>query len=660
MHRLPSLAVALCLFLVVPVTSVQAQQAAPPTSAPPTSADVETRRPIPYPVQPRYAFQRAIENGTRTTTGEPGPNYWTNTARYDLEARITPADSMLRGSGSITFINRSPDSLRTLAIHLRQNIHKPGMERTRTAEVTGGMTVDRIALNNENLQELRSRQDLRRLGMGYVVDGTRMRVVLPGMLAPGDSVTLQTEWHFRVPGEDNFRMGQDGDVYYLAYWYPQLAVYDDLDGWVAELYQGDGEFYMGYADYDLAVIVPEGWLVAATGTLENEDAVLSAQSRDRLEDASETQDIVTVVGEDDRGAGSATATSPNEDGTLTWRFRAENVRDVAFGTSASYVWDATTAETGDGRAMIHALYRPGTSQWDRSAEFSKFSIEHLSEMILPYPYPQMTAVEGIIGGGMEFPMITLIGGNRTTPESLFGVTYHEISHMWMPMVVGTNEKRHAWLDEGTTTFNETEGASDFFDTDNWDPSEQWFYRFAGTPAEAPSMRHADLYPPEGPERTYASYGKPGVMLHALRGVLGDAVFFEAYRTYAERWAYKHPTPYDFFNTFEDVADRELDWFWRGAFYEAWSLDHAIQEVDTSGDTPAVVVEDRDNLVMPVMLRATYADGRTIDRRAGVGAWMSGQRTVRISLPAGDLQRVDLDPDAYLPDVDRTNNDWSAD
>jgi hypothetical protein len=654
MHRL-LLLFAACLLAASPAV---AQPATSPNSV---QVDSETRRPIPDPIQPRIAFRQAIDGGTRTASGEPGEAYWSNYARYDLSAEILPQKAMLQGSGTITFLNESPDSLDTVLLHLRQNLHKPGMERTREAEITGGMTVERFGLvengQTKQMEELQSRQQLRRLGMGYVTDATVLRVILPGKLAPGDSVTFNAEWSFRIPGEDNFRMGQDGEVFYLAYWYPHLAVYDDIDGWVAELYQGDGEFYMGYGDYDLDVTVPEGWLVGATGTLQNGGEVLSKQSRDRLAQAAASGDIVSVVSEDERGAGSATAIASGEEETLTWSFRAENVRDVAFGTSANYVWDAASAETGSGSAMIHAMYRPGTPNWDRSAEFSQFSIEHLSEMLSPYPYPQMTAVEGIIGGGMEYPMITLIGSNYTTPESLFRVTYHEISHMWVPMIVGTNEKRYAWLDEGTTTFNTAEGATEFFGDDRWDPDANVYYRLSGT-VEAPSMRHADLYPPSGPARGYASYIKPGTMLHALRGILGDDTFFEAYQEYVDRWAYKHPSPYDFFNTFEDVSGRELDWFWQGAFYEEWTMDHAIRSVDTSSDQPVVTVEDRDNLVMPVMLRATYANGETVDQRADVSAWMSGERTVTITLPAGDLESVVIDPDAYLPDIDRTNNDWS--
>jgi aminopeptidase N len=270
----------------------------------------------------------------------------------------------------------------------------------------------------------------------------------------------------------------------------------------------------------------------------------------------------------------------------------------------------------------------------------------------------MTAIEGPIGGGMEYPMITLIG-DPTSSEALFGVTYHEISHMWFPMVVGTNEKAYAWLDEGTTTFNETEGRDDFYpDVDAWSRSRHYYFRFASS-VQTPSMRHADRYPVDGPARYVASYDKPGIMLHALRGVLGEDTFFEAYRTFAERWAYKHPTPYDFFNTFEDVAGRELDWFWRGAFYEAWTLDHAVQSVDSTADGVEVTVADEGRLIMPVPLRATYADGRTVERRVGVQPWLNGKRAVTVTLPAGSVTSVTLHPDQVLPDLDLSNNEWTA-
>jgi hypothetical protein len=474
---------------------------------------------------------------------------------------------------------------------------------------------------------------------------------------PDSTATLNVDWHFSIPGADNFRMGQDGEVYYLAYWYPHIAVYDDVDGWGAQPYQGDGEFYMGYADYDVSITVPEGWLVGATGTLQNPDAVLTDSVQARLDRARRDSTVVQIVDRDERGAGTATVAASG-DSTLTWDFAAEQVRDFAFGASDEFVWDATVAETGTGASMIHAFYRPDKETWRRSAEFARFSIEHLSEMLVPYPYPQMTTVEGPIGGGMEFPMITHIG-DPTEAEALFGVTYHEISHMWLPMMVGTNEKAYAWLDEGTTTFNETEGRNDFFPDQNaWARSEHYYFRLARA-VQTPSMRHADRYPVDGPARFVASYDKPGVMLHALRGILGEETFFEAYRTYVERWAYKHPRPHDLFNTFEDVAGRELDWFWRGAFYETWTMDHAVGSVEQTEDGTVVTVADRGRLPMPVLLEATYADGRTVERRVDVDPWLDGQRSVEVPLEAGTVERVVLDPDRALPDLDRSNNTWTA-
>ncbi len=623
-----------------------------------TDTTMQQRRPIPNPITPDRGVEQAVSKGTRTRSGQPGPNYWTNTAEYDLEATVDPDANVLRGSGTLRYHNNSPDTLRQLVVHLRQNIHEEGAMRNRPAEVTGGMTLDRLDLEGANdLNRVSGFRPLQRRGQGYTIQDTRLVIALPSPLMPDSTASLDLDWHFPIPGADNFRMGQDGEVYFLAYWYPHLAVYDDVNGWKAQPYQGDGEFYMGWADYDVSITVPDGWLVGATGTLQNADAVLPDSVRARLDRARRSDEVVSVVDSTERGAGTATVAAEG-DSTLTWRFSAEQVRDFAFGTSDDFVWDATAAETGEGTSMIHAFYRPEKSTWQRSAEFGKFSIEHLSDMLIPYPYPHMTTVEGPIGGGMEFPMITHIG-DPTSDEALFGVTYHEISHEWFPMIVGTNEKEYAWFDEGTTTFNETEGRDDFFaDQNAWARSEHPYFRFASR-VDVPSMRHADRYPTDGLDRYLASYDKPGVMLHALRGVLGDETFFEAYQTFAERWAFKHPTPHDLFNTFEDVAGRELGWFWRGTLYETWSMDHAVQSVEQTDDGPVVTVVDEGQLPMPVLLEATYADGRTVERRVGVEPWLNGRRTVEVTLEDGTVSRVTLDAEKVLPDLDRSDNEWTA-
>ena len=607
-------------------------------------------RPLPYPVTAIASFERAVAEGTRTFTGDPGPGYWTNRGRYVLDATVSPWTAMLRATGTAVYFNNSPDTLRHVYIHLRQNLHAAGVVRNRPQEITGGVQLSKVAAQGQALVE-------RPLsgGAGYTVDGTVMDVWLPRPIAPGDSAEFEFAWAFKIPEAGAPRMGQDGEVFYLGYWYPQFAVYDDVHGWVAEQYQGNGEFYMDYADYDVAITVPEGFLVAATGELVNGDDVLSAQTRQRLQAVASQNEVYSIVGEDERSAGVSTANSPT--GLLTWRFRAEDVRDFAFGTSDAYVWDATLAETADGGlAHIHTLYRPTEASWDRSAEFARFSIEYLSDMLAPYVYPHMTVVEGIIGGGMEYPMITLIGGERT-PRSLFGTTFHEISHMWVPMLVGQNEKQYAWMDEGLTSYNTNEAAAAFWNEDTWNPDEQSYYGYAGTGDEVESMRHADQYPYGSRARTVASYNKPAVALRALEFVLGEETFDRAYREYIERWAYKHPYPYDLFNTVEDVAGQDLDWFWTSLFYETWTLDHAIAAVDSDASGVTVTVEDRGLTPMPVELEVTYDDGATASQTIAVDAWLDGERTVTATFPAGDVARVELDPRVYLPDIDRFNTVW---
>lgn len=456
-------------------------------------------------------------------------------------------------------------------------------------------------------------------------------------------------------------MGQDGEVYYIGYWYPQMAVYDDVNGWKADQYMANGEFYMGYGDYDVQISLPEGWVVGATGTLQNPEEVLSEQTRERLAQASQTREVVSIVGESERRAG--TSTTQSNTGVLTWHFKAENVRDFAFGASDRYVWDATSAGVGDidddgqdDTSMIHAFYRPEAAVWSRSAEFAQFSIEHLSEMIMPYPYPHMTTVAGVIGGGMEYPMITHIGGSRND-RSLFGVTYHEISHMWFPMIVGQDEKQYTWMDEGLTSFNTNEGRSEFWSTDAWDPERQGYYRIAGTGLEVESMRHADDYPNGTPARGIAGYSKPAVMMHALRGILGEERFKEIYREYARRWTFKHPQPYDLFNTFKDILGEDLDWFWRSMLYETWTLDLGLGGVEQSGEQIEVTVKDEGLTPMPALVRVTYADGRKIEKTVPVDVWLSGQRQMTLTFEPGAVAQVEIDPDRYLPDVNRENNLW---
>ncbi|HTJ22488.1 MAG TPA: M1 family metallopeptidase [Gemmatimonadaceae bacterium] len=619
-------------------------------------------RPIPYPVFETRAFTRAVERGTRTRTGEPGPNYWQQFARYRIDAELVPTTSLLNGRETVRYFNRSPDTLRTVWIYLNQNLFAPTAARVESVPVTGGMEILRVAAWGQALSK-------RDTGAGYWVNGTLMRVSLPRALSPRDSLDLDIAWAFQVPPDGAPREGTTGDVFMIAYWYPQLAVYDDLTGWQIDPYLGSAEFYMGYADYEVGLTVPQGWLVGATGELTNAADVLSRQTRDRLAEARRGASVVHVVREQDRGAGANKATNTGFDGVVTWRFRANNVRDFDWGASSKFLWDATIAVVGDRDAdhkpdttVVNTFYRPEARRWawDKSAEYERNVVEFLSSYLWPYPWQQMTALDGPAScSGMEYPMLTCIGGPRDT-LSLYSVQVHETAHMWFPMQVGSDERRYAWQDEGLTRFNQAQGMQAYFKGyDRERISRDAYLALARTDSEVPLMRPGDQYPPGTPAYGIASYDKMSTNMSALRALLGNEGFASAYRTYGLRWVDKHPSPYDLFNTFNSMGGRDLSWFWRTWWYETWTLDQAIGSVTTVNGKLAVTIEDRGLAPMPVRLSVTR--GSRVERREiPVDVWLQGARryTLMLDDPAA-VTAIEIDPENAFPDIDRSNNRWVA-
>ncbi len=598
-------------------------------------------------------FDAALARGTRHRTGAPGPNYWQQWSEYRLSAELNPVSKRIAGQGTVTYHNRSPDTLSEVYVHLLHNLFSPSARHnTDVPWAVEGLELDRVAAQGAELPAGE------REGPGYEVNGTVMRIRLPRPLPPGEQAELEFAWRLRVPPDGAPRGGQDGEVWFISYWYPQMAVYDDVNGWQTDQYLGNAEFYMGYGNYDVALTVPAGWLVNGTGRLVNPEEVLSEQTRARLDSASGSAEVVQVVREEDRGAGKATASGT--DGKLTWRFRAENVRDFAWGTSAKYLWDAAPAATGRDTAMVHAFYRPEMrrSHWDRSARYGRHSVEFLSRYLWPYPYPHMTAVDGPTScGGMEYPMMTCIGGTWDTLD-MYEVTVHEIGHMWFPMLVGSDEKRFAWMDEGITQFNQSQAMADFFKGyDDEANNRHPYVSLAEVGAEVELMRHGDRYP------NYSAYGvasyyKMATIMVALRGVLGEETFNRALREYGRRWEYKHPLPQDLFNTFEDVSGRDLSWFWRTWFYETWKLDQAIDTVLTVGDSLEVVVENQGRAPMPVHLVVTRTDAQADTVKVPATVWLDGTRrtTVRVAREPAP-RRIEIDPRREFPDLERGDQVW---
>ena len=594
-------------------------------------------------------YRSALDAGTRSRSGAPGPSYWTNQVDYAIDTRLDPSVNRVVGSEVITVRNNAPEVLTRVALNLNQNVFAPGNPRNRAAPITGGFDVSALSIQGVSM-ELPSRPG-RSVPTNVILD-------LPRAVPTGEAFEIRVAWSFEVP-EGTFRMGREGsEVFYLAQWYPQVAVYDDLGGWVRDPYMGNGEFYVDYGDFDVRISAPEGWLVGATGVFRNPDAVLTPEAARRLASAAPDR-VVNVVTAQERSEGRATAAS--EDGWLEWHFTAENVRDFAWGASDAYVWDATVAaypdlEGGEQTSMIHSLYRPDRPNWDRSASFAKHAIEFHSRWY-PYPYPQMTVNEGVIGGGMEYPMITIVGGGRT-PISLYAVISHELAHMWWPMVVGSDEKAHAWMDEGLASFSEDLSTPTLFTEVNSGLNTlRGYLGLAGRDSETESMRHADLYGPFG-NRGMASYGKPASVFRALRAILGEEAFDEALREYTRRWAFKHPHPLDLFWTFEDVTGQDLDWFFYPWLYTTRVMDHGIEAVEVSdgGRRVRIVLRDRGEIPMPVMLEIQVEGQSPVTVTADHDDWESGEYVVEVGLP-GDVTEVLLDPKQMLPDVNRADNAW---
>jgi len=604
------------------------------------------------------SFEAAVANGSRLRNGMPGPRYWQQWSEYRLSAELNPVSKRLTGTGTITYHNRSPNTLPVVYVQLLHNLFAPGARHnTDVPWAVEGVELERVAAGGTELQAGDAE------GAGYRVNGTVMEIRLPRPLEPGKAVQLEFAWRLRVPPDGAPRGGQDGEVWFISYWYPQMAVYDDVNGWQTDQYLGNAEFYMGYGDYDVRLTLPEGWLVNATGELLNRDEVLSRQTRARLDSAAASSQVLQVVREEDRAPGRNTASG--KDGKLTWHWQAKNVRDFAWGASSKYLWDAVPAVYSDsaGRpdtSMIHAFYRPEMrrSHWDQTARYGKHSVEFLSRYLWPYPWSHMTMVDGPNScGGMEYPMMTCIGGSWDT-TGMYEVTVHEIGHMWFPMMVGSDEKRYAWMDEGVTQFNQSQAMPDFFKGfDDEARNREPYLSLAESGGELELMRHGDRYSNYNTYGT-ATYYKMATVMVALRGVLGEETFHRALREYGRRWEFKHPTPADLFNTFEDVSKQDLSWFWRTWFYETWKLDQAIDTVTTSGDSLEVVVSNRGKAPMPVVLVVSRDAGAADTVTVPARIWLDGTRrtTIRVAAEPG-VKTVEIDPGRSFPDVDRGNQVW---
>jgi hypothetical protein len=626
-----------------------------------TNLFAQSQRPVINHIPIPKEYKQAIQNGTRSFDGRPGANYWQQHTNYEIKTTLIPEANQLEGVVKMIHQNNSPDTLRSLHVDLDLNMHKEGAIRNESNEVTEAVTILNVRLNGSVIStDMVNNQR-------YLIQGTRL-VIVPGTpIPPSSEVEIEIQWTLDIPQQGGSgRMGYDsGNVFYLGYWYPRMTVYDDLDGWHPDPFLGRAEFYHGFGNYSIEITAPGNWVIMSTGEFLNPSETLAPHVYKRYSMALESDTTINILRKEDFGYA---ATSAKEGTSLTWKFQANNVRDVAFSATRESFWDGARASvgdlTGDGNTdytTVHSFYRESAPLWIKSVEYQQHSIEFLSNYTgFSYPWPHMTAVEAdnIIGGGMEFPMMTVIGNyNRVGANALYSVTLHELAHMWIPLIVSTDERRYSWIDEGYTVFHTDAGKLDYIPNfDHREMTRQGYVRFALNAREGEMMRWSDFHY-SGAAFGIASYTKPATILVALKGVLGDELFMKVHRELFKTWSFKLMSPYDLFALVESVSGQDLTWFWRSWYFETWTMDQAVKGVRTEGVHSIITIQDKGYAPMPVHLTITLANGEVHTFNAGVDTWLNGDTEMEISVSYKDIIRVEIDKDRYFPDTDRSNNVW---
>jgi hypothetical protein len=587
-------------------------------------------------------IQEAYPRKTRLMNGTVSPTYWQNRADYQITAELNPATRKLSGEETITYSNNSPDTLSFIVIRLYQDRYKKGA--IRDAEIAlddlhDGVEIKKMIVGGQELDV----KNLRRRG-------TNLFVRLPQPLLPKTQLKLNIDWALQVPQGSDGRMGIFGENnYFVAYWFPQIAVYDDISGWDMLNYTGTTEFYNDFGNFDVQLTVPQNFLVWATGVFQNPEEVLNEPFLQRYKQAQTSDKVVNIVNKEEAKAGNIT----KQNAKLTYKFKADYVPDFAFATSNNYLWDAGSVVVDNAtgrRTVVGAAYKPTSKDFYSVAEHGLRSVEFLSKEMpaVPFPYPNLTVFNGT--GGMEFPMMVNDGETPNQAEEVF-VTSHEIAHTYFPFYMGINERKYAWMDEGWAQFLPMElqmRLAPEVDT-KMDNIQNYAYS-AGREAEMPMM--VPSHQQTGFTYGVCSYYRPGTAYVLLRELLGDELFKKTLKEYINRWNGKHPTPYDFFFTFNDVTKQDLAWFWRPWFFEIGVPDLGIKLADKTGK---VIIERKGALPIPINIEYIFEDNTKEYAYESAAIWKDGKTEFTINKKfAKKVKTVKLGSN-YTPDNNQTNN-----
>ena len=619
-------------------------------------------------------FNPPAGNSFRSAKGTPGFLYWQNSASYLIHATLSEKDTSVNGDVTISYSNNSPDQLDYLWLQLDQNIFQPS-SRSAFASRYPGDYFGVLGKTNGGYQikEVAITQDGKSYTVNPIITDTRMQLRLNAPLLPGGTtISVKINFSFVIPLDGAGRFGRqytkNGVIYQVGQWYPRMCVYDDVEGWNTLPYMGLGEFYCDYGNYDYYITAPSKMIVYGSGDLQNPTEVLTAEEIKRLAFAATSDKTVTIIG---AGEAIKPSTRPPTKGNLTWHFTMQHTRDVGWSAGRGMIWDAAKINVPSGRNVLAMSCYPveslGDTAWTRSTEYLKASIEIYSKNFFEYPWNNAVSSAGITGG-MEYPGM-IFNNYRETKGRLWFLIAHEIGHNWYPMIVGSNERKYMWQDEGFNSYINYI-ATDIFNKGEYVNDPAYFDKnFFASRDYSQFMQYKDPLITESDamdeQQHYQFYGKTAYGLNLLRTVVvGGERFDYAFRKYTEAWAFKHPTPYDFFHCINNAAGEDLNWFWKEWFFTTWKFDQAITAVNYVDNDPSkgalITIENKGEMILPVIVKIVQTNGKEETIKLPVEIWQRGGTWTYKYSSANKIAKVILDPENVLPDVDRKNNEWNND
>ncbi len=609
-------------------------------------------------------IQKAYNAETRSKDGKPGKNYWQNSSDYKIQAKVFPKTGILEGQEFITYYNNSPDTLKRIVVRLYQDLFKKGNRRTLEvdpADLTDGVDIRSVKIRNRELIGKDKGNYIIRGGVnvnssipGYE-GGTNMYITLPEALAPKSSLKIAIEWSFKIPSKTQIRMGTyDSTSFFLGQWYPQMAVYDDVDGWDTHDYNGLAEFYNDFSNYEVEVSVPANFIVWATGTLSNPEELLNEPYLTKYKNAHNSAETVTIAKPEDYKNGKIT----KQNTWNVWKYKASKVSDFSFALSNHHIWEACNVDVDKAngkKVFLQTAYNNEHADYKEVTDIARKTILFLSvkKPGVAFPFPCMTVFDG--ADGMEYPMMTNVGSCTERGETVYAQS-HEITHTYFPFYVGINETKYGWMDESMAVFLPEEIQKEIEPTKDVAPYTTYIYSyFGGREFEPPVITPTnyltkDIY-------FILNYGKAEQILRLLEMQTGKELFAICLKEFINRWQYKHPTPYDFFNTFNNVSGQNLNWFWKAWYFEQGIPDLSITSASYKDGECSVTIKNTGGLPLPILLQFTLQDGSKVEYDVPADTWKDGKKetliTKEIKLPVTEIKLGNRE----IPDANSLDNKY---